>query len=143
MSARALTPDPRCARQRGYGYETSACDQRKRSLRRMSEHDNVIAPQSHTPPLRFAMVEDHPHLYRGSYPLPKNLRFLERLRLKTIVSITPEPLGENVATWCNAQGVSMMHLKTKKQAKKEKHPIGYYETKQAIQVHFLMNVGSI
>ena len=100
----------------------------------MLEGDDDIVPQSHTPPLRFAMVEDHPPLYRGSYPLPKNLPFLERLHLKTIVSITPEPLGENVATWCSAQGVTMIHLKTKKQAKTEKHPIGYYETKQAIQV---------
>jgi tyrosine-protein phosphatase OCA6 len=80
------------------------------------------------------MVEDHPTLYRGSYPLSKNLRFLECLHLKTILSITPQPLGENVATWCSAHGVSMMHLKTNKQAKTEKHPIGYYETKQAIQV---------
>ena len=103
----------------------------------MSEDDNHIIPQSHTPPLRFAMVEDHPPLYRGSYPLSKNLRFLERLHLKTILSITPEPLGENVAAWCSAQGVSMIHLKTKKQAKIEKHPIGYYETKQAIQVFSL------
>jgi|SRR5271167_2450422 len=96
--------------------------------------DEDTVSQKDTPPFRFAMVEDHPPLYRGSYPLFKNLRFLERLHLKTILSITPEPLGENVATWCSAQGVRMMHLKMKKQAKKEKHPIGYYETKQAIQV---------
>lgn len=100
----------------------------------MLEGDDDIVPQNYTPPLRFGMVEDHPPLYRGSYPLAKNLRFLERLHLKTIVSITPEPLGENIATWCSAQGVTMIHLKTKKQAKTEKHPIGYYETKQAIQV---------
>ena len=29
----------------------------------------------------------------------------------------------------------MMHLKINKQAKTEKHAIGYYETKQAIQVY--------
>jgi len=86
-----------------------------------------------TPPLRFAMVEDHPPLYRGSYPLPKNLPFLQRLRLKTILSITPEPLGSEVAQWCSAQGVGMMHLKTTKE-KSKKHPIGYWETKLAIQV---------
>jgi tyrosine-protein phosphatase OCA6 len=93
-----------------------------------------IVPQTDTPPLRFAMVEDHPPLYRGSYPLAKNLRFLERLRLKTILSITPEPLGEDIATWCSAQGVRMMHLTTNKEAKKARHPIAYYETKQALQV---------
>jgi tyrosine-protein phosphatase OCA6 len=87
-----------------------------------------------TPPLRFAMVEDHPPLYRGSYPLSKNLGFLERLHLKTILSITPDPLGENVATWCSAQGVRMIHLVATKSSKSKRHPIEYYETKQAIQV---------
>ena len=98
----------------------------------MSE-DNIVF-QTDTPPLRFAMVEDHPPLYRGSYPVPKNLHFLQRLRLKTIVSITPEPLGEEVATWCSAQGVRMMHLKTSKETKSKKRPISYWDTKQAIQV---------
>jgi hypothetical protein len=101
---------------------------------RMSEDD--LVSRKDTPPLRYGIVEDHPPLYRGSYPLSKNLHFLERLHLKTILSITPEPLGENVATWCSAQGVRMMHLKTEKQAKTEKHPICYYETKQALQVPF-------
>jgi len=87
-----------------------------------------------TPPFRFAIVEDHPPLYRGSYPLQKNLRFLDRLGLKTVVSLTPEPIGEDIATWCSAQGVRMMHLKIEKQGKMGQHPIGYYEAKQAIQV---------
>jgi tyrosine-protein phosphatase OCA6 len=87
-----------------------------------------------TPPLRYGIVEDHPPLYRGSYPLSKNLSFLQRLHLKTILSITPEPLGENIATWCSAQGVSIIHLKVTKASKQKKHPIGYYETKQALQV---------
>lgn len=90
--------------------------------------------QDITPPFRFAIVEDHPLLYRGSYPLQKNLRFLDRLRLKTVVSLAPEPIGEDIATWCSAQGVRMMHLKIEKQGKTGRHPIGYYEAKQAIQV---------
>jgi len=98
----------------------------------MSE-DDVLASKTDTPPLRFAIVEDHPPLYRGSYPLPKNLHFLQRLRLKTILSITPEPLGDEIATWCSAQGVRMIHLKTTKERSK-KHPIAYWETKQALQV---------
>jgi tyrosine-protein phosphatase OCA6 len=87
-----------------------------------------------TPPLRFGMVEDHPPLYRGSYPLARHLSFLERLGLKSILSITPEPLGEDVASWCAAQGIGMIHLKLPKQSKTETHPIGYYETKLALQV---------
>jgi tyrosine-protein phosphatase OCA6 len=97
-----------------------------------AEDDDVFLAV--TAPFRFAIVEDHPPIYRGSYPLPKNLRFLERLRLKTIVSITPEPLRDDIATWCSSQGVAMMHLKVKKKGKTEQHPIGYFETKQAIQV---------
>ena len=86
------------------------------------------------PPLRFAVVEDHPPLYRGSYPHSKNLRFLERLHLKTILSITPEPLNNDIATWCGVQGVKMMHLKA---SKDKKQPISCYDTKQALQVrHF-------
>jgi len=99
----------------------------------MSADDEDAVSQKYTPPFRHAMVENCPTLYRGSYPLSKNLRFLEGLHLKTIVSITPDPLVENVATWCRAHGVHMIHLKTKKQ-KIEKYPIGYYEIKQAIQV---------
>ena len=99
----------------------------------MPEEDQKVS-HSVTPPFRFAIVEDHPPLYRGSYPLQRSLSFLERLRLKTIVSITPEPLGEDLATWCSTQSVRMIHLKVKKQGKTEQHPIGYYETKQAMQV---------
>jgi len=101
----------------------------------MSGEDEEI-PQTDTPPLRYGMVEDHPPLYRGSYPRPKNLSFLQRLRLKTILSLTPDPLGEEVATWCSAQGVRMIHLTMNKEAKKKKkkHPIGYWEVKQALQV---------
>jgi tyrosine-protein phosphatase OCA6 len=97
-------------------------------------------PPTDTPPLRYALVEDHPPFYRGSYPRPKNLTFLQRLRLKTILSLTPEPLGEEIATWCSAQGVRMMHLKTSKEKKKKKHPIGYWEVKQALQVFSCLRV---
>ena len=96
--------------------------------------DEDDPPKTDTPPLRYAIVEDHPPLYRGSYPRQKNLGFLQRLRLKTILSLTPEPLGEEIATWCSAQGVRMIHLKMSKEAKKKKHPIGYWEVKQALQV---------
>eukprot|EP00184_Porphyridium_aerugineum_P001685 CAMPEP_0184695792 /NCGR_PEP_ID=MMETSP0313-20130426/3319_1 /TAXON_ID=2792 /ORGANISM="Porphyridium aerugineum, Strain SAG 1380-2" /LENGTH=612 /DNA_ID=CAMNT_0027154317 /DNA_START=98 /DNA_END=1936 /DNA_ORIENTATION=+ len=40
------------------------------------------------PPFRFASVEHD--LYRGSYPSLKNLRFLTRLNLTSIISLTPD-----------------------------------------------------
>lgn len=100
----------------------------------MSGADDDEGLPTDTPPLRYGIVEDHPPLYRGSYPHSKNLNFLQRLRLKTILSLTPEPLGEEIATWCSAQGVRMMHLKISKEKKKKKHPIGFWEAKQALQV---------
>lgn len=43
------------------------------------------------PPLRFHVIA--PNLYCGSYPRPRNKRFLEGLGLKTILSVTPSPIG--------------------------------------------------
>jgi tyrosine-protein phosphatase OCA6 len=40
------------------------------------------------PPFRFAAVENG--VYRGAYPTLRNLRFLQRLRLATVVCISPE-----------------------------------------------------
>lgn len=40
------------------------------------------------PPFRYAIVEDA--FFRGAYPTIKNFRFLRRLHLKTLVSLTPE-----------------------------------------------------
>ncbi|KIS70277.1 uncharacterized protein UMAG_11656 [Mycosarcoma maydis] len=77
-----------------------------------------------TPPLRFstvafactdqpqppwqasAAVDDtdprsHPHhresVYRGAYPKARNLSFLSRLHLRTVLSLTPRPLDNDVA----------------------------------------------
>lgn len=43
------------------------------------------------PPLRYACVDGR--IYRGGYPQLENIPFLHRLRLRTIVSVTPEPLA--------------------------------------------------
>lgn len=51
----------------------------------MDTHSNLLVP-----PLRFSQIQ--PNLYRGSYPRPINFRFLKRLELNTIVSLTPEPI---------------------------------------------------
>eukprot|EP00962_Isochrysis_galbana_P003454 scaffold971_cov107-Isochrysis_galbana.AAC.8 len=59
------------------------------------------------PPLRFALVEEG--LYRGAYPSLINLRFLTRLRLRTIVSLLPEPPSADLERWCSQQGVALHH----------------------------------
>lgn len=42
------------------------------------------------PPLRFGIVDGG--IYRGCYPKPLFTNFLQRLQLKTIVSVIPDPL---------------------------------------------------
>lgn len=51
---------------------------------------------AYVPPLLFAVVADG--VYRGCYPKPQSLPFLQRLGLRTVLSITPEPLpGDQLA----------------------------------------------
>ena len=70
-----------------------------------------------TPPLRFSTVafssvdhpqyvdgsdpRAHPHhresVYRGAYPKARNLYFLSRLHLRTVLSLTPRPLDNDAA----------------------------------------------
>lgn len=65
------------------------------------------------PPYFFSIVLSCPsvsaplphNVYRGSPPLPRNLRFLRRLRLKTIVSLTSAPLQDSVLSWAETEGI--------------------------------------
>ena len=51
------------------------------------------------PPLRFAIVEEG--VYRGAYPSLVNLRFLQRLQLRTVVSLLPEAPTPDLLSWCH------------------------------------------
>jgi len=64
------------------------------------------------PPFRFAIVEEG--LYRGSYPTDKNFRFLKRLKLKTIVSLTPKPPMKSFYTFCERQNTNVKHFTVSK-----------------------------
>ena len=59
------------------------------------------------PPLRYELVEDK--LYRGSYPTLRNLPFLARLRLKSLLSLTPEPPTSDLTSFCKAEGIQLHH----------------------------------
>jgi tyrosine-protein phosphatase OCA6 len=59
-------------------------------------------------PFRFAAVEDG--LYRGAYPTLKNLRFLRRLRLKTIVSVIPELPTSDLRQFCDEEKINILHF---------------------------------
>ena len=59
------------------------------------------------PPLRYSLVEDN--LHRGSYPTLRNLPFLARLHLKTVVSLTPEPPTADLRAFCRDEGIELHH----------------------------------
>lgn len=56
-------------------------------------------------------------LYKGGFPRRRNLPFLSRLRLKTILSLTPKPLDvleEDVSQWAKSNDISLVHVKCEK-----------------------------
>ncbi|KAH3687012.1 hypothetical protein WICPIJ_002006 [Wickerhamomyces pijperi] len=83
------------------------------------------------PPLRFSALQ--PNLYRGSYPRPVNYRYLKRLRLKYILSLTPEPItletDAELFQFCQKNNIRLIHIECGKEGsgKKKKRgvPIEY------------------
>lgn len=64
------------------------------------------------PPFRFSTVQQG--LYRGAYPTLKNFRFLQRLRLRSIVSVTPEPPTADLVAFCAAESIALHHFYAEK-----------------------------
>lgn len=64
------------------------------------------------PPFRFSTVQHE--LYRGSYPTLKSFRFLKRLSLKTIVSVTPEPPTSDLLAFCACEKIVNHHFYAEK-----------------------------
>ncbi|KAJ5076884.1 tyrosine-protein phosphatase oca6-related [Anaeramoeba ignava] len=64
------------------------------------------------PPFRFAIVEEG--VYRGAYPTPNNFRFLKRLRLKTILSLTPKEPTKELTEFCKQQKITSIFVETPK-----------------------------
>lgn len=88
-------------------------------------------------PLRFAIVAQIPEtqtastalsngenatgssqsVYRGSFPRSRHLFFLRRLRIKTILSLTPKPIesvDKEVSEWCEKHNVTVRHIRCDK-----------------------------
>ncbi|CAM0136271.1 protein-tyrosine-phosphatase [Umbelopsis sp. WA50703] len=82
------------------------------------------------PPFRFAAVEDN--VFRGAYPKRRNLRFIKRLHLKTMLSLTPDPLPDDILQYCDEQGIKAIHLRVDKM-KEDNIPLTYSRTIVAIQ----------
>jgi len=60
------------------------------------------------PPARFGFV--NPGVYRGGFPLLPNFRFLDRLQIKTIISIVPEEPTQDLYSFAEMTGATLVHI---------------------------------
>lgn len=60
------------------------------------------------PPFRLCLIEDG--VYRGGHPSLKNMRFLRRLKLRTILSLVPEPTGpsRDLCEYCEEEHIRLI-----------------------------------
>jgi tyrosine-protein phosphatase OCA6 len=47
---------------------------------------------------------------RGAYPILRNFRFLSRMRLKTVISLTPEAPSKDLYDFAELAGISVVHI---------------------------------
>ncbi|KAG0261967.1 hypothetical protein DFQ27_002683 [Actinomortierella ambigua] len=91
---------------------------------------NPWSPPPLIPPFRFGTVELE--VYRGAYPKQRNLRFLKRLKLRTVLSLIPDAMDDDFLQFCEEQGIRWIHLPVDKV--KDNVPLTYSRTVEAIQV---------
>jgi len=82
------------------------------------------------PPFRFGVIEQD--LFRGAYPKSRNCRFLTRLFLKTIISLTPEPPNPQLVDFCVLQKINLIHIRVDKP--KDSIPLTYGKVTQCLGV---------
>jgi tyrosine-protein phosphatase OCA6 len=84
------------------------------------------------PPFRYGLVEVDVH--RGAYPKPRNTPFLQSLNLKTLVSLTPEPLEPQLLSQLTQNNPTLqpIHLRTDKP--KESIPLSFPKVLQILQI---------
>jgi len=83
------------------------------------------------PPFRFGRVEET--VFRSAYPTEVNLRFLKRLRLKTILCVIPSPPTDSLLAFSKAQGIDIEHIQVDKY--KEKNPLTDAAVIKILEVH--------
>ncbi|CDF33523.1 unnamed protein product [Chondrus crispus] len=59
------------------------------------------------PPFRLCLIEEG--VYRGGHPSLKNMRYLRRLKLRTVLSLVPGSTGpsSDLREYCDAEGVTL------------------------------------
>jgi len=60
------------------------------------------------PPLNFAQVT--PGIYRSGSVASRNFPFLERLQLRTVLHVHPNPPLALTAAWCAERGIRLLHV---------------------------------
>lgn len=70
----------------------------------------TVTPKEHPliPPLEFGCVGLE--IYRGSYPKPIFTRFLDHLALRTVVTLSPDPLPEEITSAFATKEISFVHI---------------------------------
>lgn len=104
------------------------------------------------PPLRFSVAAANPStlppasststLYRGAYPRQRHLPFLSRLKLKSILSLTPKPLDETIADWANHHSIKIIHIRCEK-PKEEAGGLTRESAAKALMVSTMWNHGEM
>lgn len=90
------------------------------------------------PPLRFGCIQED--LYRGGYPRKVNFSFLVSLKIKTIISLTPDPIDldsdPGLYTFSESQGIQLVHIECAQSGKGKKRgvPMGYTAVLQALDL---------
>lgn len=96
----------------------------------------MVEPDPFVPPLRFNTVQ--PHLHRGGYPRQINFPFLLSLNLKTIISLTPEPINREtdkaLFEFAEQRNIKLIHLECARSGKGKKRgvPMGYTTVLEAL-----------
>ncbi|KAG7662184.1 OCA6 [[Candida] subhashii] len=91
---------------------------------------NERIPDNLIPPLRFTTIQTN--LYRGGYPREVNFPFLETLELKTIISLTPNPITSEtdpkLYEFIRKHSINLVHLECAPAGKGKKRgvPLDYH-----------------
>lgn len=95
-------------------------------------HQNWIIP-----PFRFGVINEA--LYRGSYPTLRSFRHLSRLRLTTIISLTPETPSHDLVTFSKAAGIKLYHFQINRNCPLGTNLLNYLSLAVNIAIEFKNN----
>ncbi|KAJ3109918.1 hypothetical protein HDU96_007061 [Phlyctochytrium bullatum] len=82
-------------------------------------------------PYRFGFVKED--LFRGGFPKERNYRFLKRLRLNTILSLTPNINFASLQAFCEQNDISHIHFFVEK-PKDDEPPLTFTQAAQILQL---------